>query len=122
MSAPGEGKSASPQDFQRQGRAALRVMGKKAGENRWARAFYSAGRATAGSVGHVAHSLWLEVTGFLFIVLALIGGGATVREYQYYAGGKVSAGKLVVASVFTVLFLYFGIESFVRSRRTSKKK
>lgn len=122
MSAPGEDKPASAQDFQRQGRAALRLVGRKAGENRWARAFYSAGRATAGSVGHVAHSLWLEVTGFLFVVLALIGGGATVREYQYYAAGKASSGKLVVAAVFTVLFLYFGIESFMRARRTSKKK
>jgi hypothetical protein len=43
-----------------------------------------------------------------------------VREYQYYAAGKASAGKIVVAAVFTVLFLYFGIESFVRSRRKKK--
>jgi len=122
MSAPGEDKSATTQDFQRQGRAALRIAGRKAGENRWMRAFYRAGNTTVNEVGHVAHSLWLEVTGFLFIVLSLIGGGATVREYQYYAAGKVSAGKFVVAAVFTVLFLYFGIESFVRSRRTGKKK
>ncbi len=93
MSAPGEDKSASAQDFQRQGRAALRVVGRKAGENRWLRAFYRAGNTTVNEVGHVAHSLWLEVTGFLFVVLALIGGGATVREYQYYAAGKASSGK-----------------------------
>jgi hypothetical protein len=122
MSASREDKSATRPDLQRQGRAALRVVGRKAGENRWARAFYRAGTATVGSVGHVAHSLWLEVTGFLFIVLALIGGGATVREYQSYAAGKASPGKLGVAAVFTVLFLYFGIESFVRARRTSKRK
>ena len=120
MSASGEDKSATTQDFQRQGRAALRIAGRKAGENRWMRAFYRAGNTTVNEVGHVAHSLWLEVTGFLFIVLSLIGGGATVREYQYYAAGKASAGKIVVAAVFTVLFLYFGIESFVRSRRKKK--
>ena len=122
MVAPGEDKSSTSNTLGRQGSAVLRIAGRKTGENRWARAFYRAGSTTVNEVGHVAHSLWLEVTGFLFIVLALIGGGATVREYQYYAAGKVSAGKLAVAAVFTVLFLYFGVESFVRSRRTSKKK
>ncbi len=122
MSASGEDKSASAHDLQRQGRAALRVAGRRAGQNRWARAFYRGGSSFFGSVGHVLRALWLEVTGFLFLVLAVIGGGATVREYQYYAAGKASPGKLGVAAVFTVLFLYFGIESFVRSRRTGKKK
>ena len=121
MSAPGKNKSATTQDYQRQGRAALRVAGRKAGENRWMRAFYRAGSTTVNEVGHVAHSLWLEVTGFLFVVLALIGGGATVREYRYYAAGRVTSGKLIVAAVFTLLFLYFGINSFWRSRRTSRR-
>jgi hypothetical protein len=122
MSAPGEDKSASTHDLQRQGRAALRVAGRKAGENRWARAFYRGGSSFLGSVGHVVHALWLEVTGFLFVVLAVIGGGATVREYRYYAAGKASPGKLVVAAAFTLLFLYFGIESFVHARRKAKRR
>jgi hypothetical protein len=121
MSAPGEDKSASAPDFQRQGRAALRVAGRRAGENRWMRAFYRAGSTTVNEVGHVAHSLWLEVTGFLFVVLALIGGGATVREYRYYAAGKVASGKPIVAAAFTLIFLYFGLNSFWRSRRTSRR-
>lgn len=100
----------------------LRIAGRKTGENRWARAFYRAGSTTVNEVGHVAHSLWLEVTGFLFVVLALIGGGATVREYRYYAAGKATPGKLGVAAMFTLLFLYFGINSFWRSRRTKKPR
>ncbi len=86
MSASGEHKSAASENFQRQGRAALRVAGRKAGENRWARAFYRGGSSFCGSVGHVLHALWLEVTGFLFLVLAVIGAGATVPRISPLPG------------------------------------
>ena len=66
-------------------------------------------------------ALWLEVTGFLFFVLAVIGGAATVREYRRYAAGTTSWGKVAVAAVFTLLFLYFGVNSFWRTRRTGKR-
>jgi hypothetical protein len=122
MVASGDDKSSPSNTLGRQGRAVLRIAGRKTGENRWARAFYRAGSTTVNEVGHVAHSLWLEVTGFLFIVLALIGGGATVREYHYYAAGKATPGKMGVAAAFTALFLYFGINSFWRSRRTKKPR
>ena len=87
-----------PADFGRQGRAFLRVAGRKTGENRWVRAFYRAGNVTIGSVGQVLHVLWLEVTGCLFLVLALVGGGAAVREYHRYAAGtRAWAGSLLAA-------------------------
>jgi len=121
MSAPGENKSADSGGFGRQGRAVLRVAGRRAGENRLARAFYRGGSSFFGSVGHVLHSLWLEVTGFLFLVLAVIGAGATVREYHRYAMGLAARNRVVIAGIFTVLFLYFGIESFVQARRKRRR-
>jgi len=121
MSASGNDRSEAAQDFQRQGRAALRVAGRKAGENRWARAFYRGGSSFLGSVGHVIHALWLEVTGFLFLVLAVVGGGATVREYHRYLGGTAPRGRVVLGVLFTLLFLYFGVESFLRAQRKSKR-
>lgn len=98
----------------------LRVAGRQAGQNRWARAFYKGGSSFFGSIGHALHALWLEVTGFLFVVLAVIGAGATVREYYRYTAGTTPKGKVALAAGFTLLFLYFGVESFVRSRRKSK--
>src|SRR5450755_4245893 len=121
MVAQGEDKSAAANTLGRQGRAALRVAGRKTGENRWARAFYRGGSSFIGSVGHVAHSLWLEVTGFLFVVLAVIGAGATVREYHRYVLGTATRNRVAIAAIFTLLFLYFGIESFWRARRTGKR-
>jgi hypothetical protein len=121
MMAQSENKPATSQHFGRQSRAALRVAGRKTGENRWVRAFYRAGNVTIASVGHVFHALWLEVTGFLFLVLAVIGAGATVREYHRYAAGTTTGGKVILAALFTLLFLYFGANSFWQSRRKGKQ-
>jgi hypothetical protein len=121
MSAPTEDKSASAPSFGRQGRAVLRVAGRKTGENRWVRAFYRGGSVTAKSVGRVAHVLWLEVTGFLFLVLAMIGAGAAVREYHRYSLGTTTRGRVAIAAAFAALFLYFGISSFWHSRHKSRR-
>jgi hypothetical protein len=122
MVAHSDDKSSASTTLSRQGRAALRIAGRKTGENRWARAFYRGGSAFVGSIGHVAHALWLEVTGFLFLVLAMIGGGATVREYRYFAVGKTTLGRVALAAAFALLFLYFGVESFLRARRRGKRR
>jgi hypothetical protein len=105
--------------FQRQGRAFLRVTGRRTGENRWVRAFYRAGSVTLRSVTRVLHVLWLEVTGLLFLVLAVIGAGAAIREYHHVHAGAGSQGKMWLAAAFALLFFYFGVSSFWRSRRRS---
>jgi hypothetical protein len=66
----------------------------------------------------VGKILWLEVTGFLFLWLGLIGGYACWREYQVYAAGKAGLGRTVVAGLFTMLFAYFGVNSFWKARKS----
>ena len=107
----------SPRNFGTQGRAFLRVAGRKTGESRWIRAFYRGSSVTLGAVGRVLHVLWLEVTGLLFLTIALIGAGAAVREYHRHSGSTAAAGKIFLAATFALLFLYFGVSSFARSRR-----
>ena len=104
-------------NFGTQGRAFLRVAGRKTGENRWVRAFYRGGSVTLGSVGRVLHVLWLEVAGLLFVVIAMVGGGAAIREYHRYANGTSGVGRVLLAAAFALAFLYFGVSSFARSRR-----
>lgn len=99
----------------------LRVAGRRTGENRWVRAFYRAGDVTVRHTGRVARVLWLEVTGFLFLCLAVIGAAAGFREYHHYARGEVGPGKMVVAAVFTLMFVYFGVNSFWQSRKPIRK-
>jgi hypothetical protein len=104
-------------DFGTQGRAFLRVAGRKSGGNRWVRAFYKAGSVTLRSIGRVAHVLWLEVTGLLFLVLAIVGGGAAIRQYHRYQAGTSGAAKAILAAVFALVFAYFGVSSFWQSRK-----
>ena len=104
-------------DFGTQGRALLRVAGRKTGENRWVRAFYRAGTVTLRSVTRVMHILWLEVTGLFFLVLAFVGAAAAVRELHRRALGTGSTGKMLLATGFALLFAYFSVTSFWRSRR-----
>jgi drug/metabolite transporter (DMT)-like permease len=93
----------------------LRVAGRRTGKNRVVRAFYNAGRVTAGNVGRVAHVLWLEVTGLLFLLLALVGAAAAIREYRH--GNGSSSGKMLLAAFFAVIFTYFAASSFWKAQR-----
>ncbi len=111
----------SSRNFGTQGRAFLRVAGRKTGENRWIRAFYVGSSVTLASVGRVLHVLWLEITGLLFLTLALVGAGAAVREYHRYTKGTAGIGKMLLAATFALAFLYFGVSSFTRSRNKSRR-
>lgn len=106
-------------DFGTRSRALLRITGRRAGESRWLRAIYRASGVTARTTGRVAHVLWLEVTGFLFLVLAVVGAGAAFREYARYTRGGTGLGKVAVAAVFALIFVYFGVNSLWRSRKSS---
>ncbi|MGD0974345.1 MAG: hypothetical protein ABR866_09670 [Candidatus Korobacteraceae bacterium] len=65
----------------------------------------------------VGKILWLEITGFLFLWLALVGGIACWREYHAYAAGKIGPGRAAVAGLFAFLFAYFGVSSFWSARK-----
>jgi len=108
-------------DIGTQGRALLRVAGRKTGENRWVRAFYRAGTVTLRSVTRVLHVLWLEVTGLLFLTLAFVGAAAAIREYHRHVAGTASVAKTLLAASFALLFGYFAASSFWRSRKRSAK-
>lgn len=109
--------SGTSRDFGARSRAFLRIAGRRTGENRYVRALYRAGGVTARSTGRVARVLWLEVTGFFFLCLAVVGIGASLREYRRYLDAHSSLPRVAVAIVFTLLFIYFGVNSFWRSRK-----
>lgn len=78
-------------------------------------------RATAKSFGAVLHQLWLEVTGFTFLAIAVIGAMAGMREYgKYQSGHATGPGRLVLAVGFTLSFAWFGLSSFWRVRKKTK--
>ena len=100
---------------------AARIAGQQAQRSRTFNAAWSAVRATARSFGNVLHQLWLQVTGVLFLAMALGLGGAAVKEYGKYHAGTAGPGRAVVAAGFTLTFAWFGLSSFWRVRRKSQR-
>jgi hypothetical protein len=80
-------------------------------------ALMQAGRTTALSVGRVLHLLWLEVTGFVFLCIALTAGMALRHEYILYRAGGIGPGKVLLAAGVTLMFFWFGVSSFWRAGR-----
>jgi hypothetical protein len=89
---------------------AARVAGRQVRNTRTFAAVMDAGRMTASRWAGALGQLWLEVTGFVFLALAAIGGLAFWREWVKHRG----AGRLVLAAAFAVLFGWFGVSSFWR--------
>src|SRR2546430_1358815 len=99
------------------GRAAGRLTSDKALQKRVLRAGVSGVAATVASVGRVARKLWLEMTGFLFLCLAVIGGAEVWRKWSAH-----ETAKLAAAGAFSVVFLYFGVSWFWRSKKAKRSE
>jgi hypothetical protein len=98
-------------------RILAQVVGQQAERSRTVAAVVQAGRITLRSFRRVFHQLWLEVTGFVFLAMAGIGGIALEREFVKYQAGRVGPGRVLIAICFCVTFGYFGLNSFWRVRR-----
>ena len=96
---------------------AARVVTNSAGRTRLLGAVWVGVRAAVGTFARVFHVLWLEVTGFVFLVLALIGATAAVRAYSKVGDGPVDMRKVWAAGILTLVFVYFGVTSFWRARK-----
>src|SRR3954452_24560117 len=81
--------------------------------SRWGRAF----GAVASSLLRVGHVLWLEVTGFFFAVFAVIGGGGLVREARVHP----APSRLAILAIFTLMFAWFAVSSFLRARKRKQQ-
>jgi len=100
---------------------AARVAGKQIKGSRAYGAVLGGVRATVGHFAAVARQLWHEITGFIFLVFAVFGSIALVKEYLAYRAGGVSPNHMAVAAGFTLVFAWFGVTSFWRARRPRKK-
>ena len=101
--------------------AAARVARAQAGRNRTLGAILSAVETTVRSFAHTTHLLWLEVTGTVFLAIALFGGAALVRECVRYQAGQATAGRVAIAVCFTLAFAWFGLSSFWKVRRKTTR-
>jgi|SRR5436190_15479254 hypothetical protein len=95
---------------------AARIAGQQVKRSRTYGALRSGARTTLSHFGSVLHQLWLEITGFVFLVFALVGLVAVYHEYNAYHAGKAAPGRVAAAVAFSLVFAWFGGTSFWRSR------
>ncbi len=101
--------------------AVARVAQQQAKRSRTVRAATQAAATTARAFGRVLHQLWLEVTGVVFLIMALSFAGATIKEYGKYHAGQAGLGRVAAAICFTVTFAWFGVSSFWRVKKKGKR-
>jgi hypothetical protein len=100
---------------------AARVAGKQIKGSRTYGAVLGGVRATVGHFAGVLRQLWHEITGFIFLVFAVFGASALVKEYLAYHRGAVGPNRMAVAAGFALVFGWFGVSSFWRARKPRKR-
>ena len=65
-------------------------------------------------------TLWNEVIGFLFIVLALWAAPSGIRAAREFNGDPESFFKIFLVAGFVLIMGGFGISSFRRARKISR--
>jgi len=70
-----------------------------------------------GGVIRALRRLWLEVTGAIFLGLALFGVPAAIREWRVYQQEGDSLFRLAVTIFFIAMMTGFGVYSFLKWRR-----
>jgi hypothetical protein len=66
------------------------------------------------------HTLWNEVIGFVFMVLAVVFIAGAIRAYRAMTPQEITLGKIVLLCLLPALMLYFGITSFLKARKISR--
>jgi len=79
-----------------------------------------AASTTGRAFGRVLHQLWLEVTGIVFLIMALSFAGASVKEYGKYHAGQAGLGRVAIAICFAATFAWFGVSSFWRVKKKGR--
>lgn len=98
-----------------------RVAGQQVQGSRTFNALMAGARTTARSFGRAMHQLWLEVTGMIFLLMAVSFAAATFKEYGKYHAGQVGPRRLELVIVCTLVFAWFGLSSFWKVRRKSPR-
>ena len=66
------------------------------------------------------HTLWNEIIGFIFLVLAVVFAAGAIRQYRSLTPEDVTVFRLAMLIFLPLLMLYFGITSFLKARKISR--
>jgi hypothetical protein len=66
------------------------------------------------------HTLWHEIIGFLFIVIAAFFGLNLVTSIRKFNGEPAQIMRIAGAAFFVILLGGYGVSSFLRARKISR--
>jgi hypothetical protein len=94
-----------------------RFAAREAGKSRLFRAAYMGVRTALHSLGRVIHQAFLQLTGLVFCLFAVEFALRIPGTYCDQLAGRHGPYQLYLLAFFTVIFAWFGITSFWRTRK-----
>jgi hypothetical protein len=96
---------------------ALQTVVKK---DRFLNAVFAGGKSLVVSLSRTAYAFWLQTTGLIYLFFTLAGVVSLFLEYRRH--GLTDHKRLLIESAFTLVCGYFTVLSFLKARRTVKRK
>jgi hypothetical protein len=96
---------------------ALQTVVKK---DRLLNAVFAGGKSLVVSLSRTLYAFWLQTTGLIYLFFTVAGGVSVFLEHHKH--GFADPKRLLIESVFTLVCAYFTLHSFLKARRTAKRK
>jgi uncharacterized membrane protein len=89
-------------------------------KDRFLNAVFAGGKSLVVSLSRTAYAFWLQTTGLVFLFFTAGGVFSLTRQYRrdHFADHQ----RLLIEAAFTLVCAYFTLLSFLKARRTAKKK
>ncbi|MGZ7077196.1 MAG: hypothetical protein ACXVJL_14445 [Candidatus Angelobacter sp.] len=96
---------------------ALQTVVKK---DRLLNAVFAGGKSLVVSLGRTFYAFWLQTTGLMYVLFTSLGCASLAR--QYHKDHFADHQRVAIETTFTLVCLYFTLHSFIKAKRTVKRK
>src|SRR5579859_593254 len=88
-------------------------------KDRFLNAIFVGSKSFVVAIARTAYAFWLQATGLVFVLFTVIGASDLVKHYHQHS---LDAKRMLLVGSLTVVCAYFTLHSFVKARRTARKK
>jgi len=88
-------------------------------KDRFLNAAVAGGKSFVLAVGRTFYAFWLQATGLIFILFTVLGASDLLRHYHKHT---LDQKRLVIVGTLTVVCGYFTLHSFIKAKRTVRRK
>jgi uncharacterized membrane protein len=95
---------------------ALQTVVKK---DRLLNAMFAGSKSFLVSVSRTFYAFWLQATGLIFILFTGLGAADLLKHYHKH---DLDQKRVLIVGMLTLVCAYFTLHSFVKAKRTVKRK